>query len=242
MIDLLPSANDLALFLDFDGTLVDIAETPDAVSVADGLIGQLHTLRKITTGALAIVSGRPLAELDYFLPGLSGAMAGSHGLEIRYPDGQIDPASSTYGAIVQQMAAKLVPFAQAHPDVLVEDKPGSLALHYRQNPVLRDACSVAIEAVAPEGWDILDGKMVFEVRPAKISKADAVSILMQAPEFAGRKPVFIGDDETDEDGISMAQQMGGIGVKVGSLPTVAVQNLPDVAAVHTLLVDLLRVS
>lgn len=214
-----------ALFLDFDGTLVEIAERPDAVRVERHLADTLRRLSALLGGAVAIVSGRPLAEIDQHLSPARLPAAGLHGLQLRpLPDiADASPASSpTDQAIPAPLAARLTTFARRH-GLLLENKGLAVALHYRNRPDLADTCRAMVRDVVRDapGLHVLDGKMVLEVKPAGGDKGRAVQAFMERPPFRGRVPVFVGDDVTDEDGFRVASEMGGFGVKVGSGPTSA---------------------
>lgn len=210
-----------ALFLDFDGTLVEIAERPDAIRVERRLAGTLGRLSGLLGGAVAIVSGRPLAEIDRHLSPARLPAAGLHGLELRRrPDAPARRLRA--GGIPSQVAARLEDFAGRN-GLLLEHKGPAIALHYRNRPDLADICrSMVREAVrdVPE-LHVLDGKMVLEVKPSAGDKGRAVRTFMQRPPFRGRVPVFVGDDVTDEDGFHAANELGGFGVKVGAGPSAA---------------------
>jgi len=209
-----------ALFLDFDGTLVEIAPKPDQVRVRPELPGLLNGLARRLGGALAVVSGRPLDELSRMLEPFSGAMAGQHGFERRHADGHITrrpPPPS-----LDRLRPALVRFAAHHPGVLLEDKGASLALHYRQTPSQEEDCRALIRCLARASngeLEELDGKMVVELRSRFGNKGRAVAELLGEPPFLGRLPVFVGDDTTDEDGFAVVDAAGGISVHVGSSVT-----------------------
>jgi|FEC22Drversion2_1045045.scaffolds.fasta_scaffold00075_34 trehalose 6-phosphate phosphatase len=218
----LPAPNSgWALFLDFDGTLVEIAERPDAIRVERRLAGTLGRLSGLLGGAVAIVSGRPLAEIDRHLSPARLPAAGLHGLELR-PRPDRPARSRRAGAIPQQVVARLEDFA-GRAGLLLEHKGPAMALHYRNRPDLADLCrSVVREAVRDlPDLHVLDGKMVLEVKPAGGDKGRAVRAFMQHAPFRGRVPVFVGDDITDEDGFRAVNELGGFGVKVGAGPTLA---------------------
>ena len=211
---------DWALFLDFDGSIVDIAPTPDAVVVPETLPPLLAALREALGGAVAIVTGRPIAQIDGFLGGAVPAVAGLHGLERRTADGATVPPPPPYGGL-PGIRARLERFAAARPGVLVEDKGHSLALHYRLAPSLKDACLDALDAALGDdmpGWQIVEGKMVFEARPRGFTKGTAIEAFMGEAPFRGRTPVFCGDDTTDEDGFAVVGAQGGVTVRVGKGP------------------------
>ena len=147
-------------------------------------------------------------------------------------------------AIAQEIASDLQPLLQANPELLVEAKDGAVALHFRQAPELEQACAVAMrEAVAVHpDFTLVEGKMVIEARPAGFDKGGALRAFMQEEPFAGRTPIFIGDDITDEDAFRVAQELGGIGIKLGAGETVARMRIADVASVHALLQGLAEIA
>lgn len=215
-----------ALFLDFDGTMVDIAPQPHAVEVPEPLIGMLQDLDEYLQGAVAVISGRPIAQIDEFLHPLKIAVAGVHGAERRGADGQVHLLNTHPLDHVEEAACTL---AAQHPGLLVENKRGSLALHYRMAPELEDLCLRTMQQAVDEspGITLLRGKMVVEAKPGGASKGRAIEDFLGEPPFAGRKPVFIGDDVTDEAGFSTVQRLGGMGIKVGEGATVAWHRLQD---------------
>ena len=208
---------DWALFLDFDGCIVDIAPTPEAIDVPDRLPSLLVALREALGGAVAIVSGRPIAQIDGFLSTAVPAVAGLHGLERRTADGGIVRPPLPRNDL-HAVRAMLEAFAAARPGVLVEDKTYTLALHYRLSPSLRDDCrdvlNAALEA-APQGWQVTEGKFVFEIRPCGPTKGTAIEAFLGEAPFLGRTPVFCGDDITDEDGFGLVNARGGVSIRVG---------------------------
>lgn len=220
-----------ALFLDFDGTMVDIAPQPDAVRVPQPLIESLEWLRGYLGGAVAVVSGRTIAQIDAFLQPLALPVAGVHGAERRAADGTLTQLAVPPLEAVEAAAEAL---ARAHPALRVEHKRSSLALHYRQAPELEELCLRAMqEAVqSTPGLTLLRGKMVVEAKPGGASKGRAIEDFLQEAPFTGRTPLFIGDDVTDEVGFSTVQRLGGLGIKVGEGTTVAWQRLPDPAALR----------
>lgn len=220
-----------ALFLDFDGTLVDLAARPEAVVVPDSLRDTLEALCEYTGGALAVISGRPIAQLDEFLAPLQLPAAGEHGGERRGADGKIHQQSTHPLERVQACAEAL---ALAHPALQVENKRGSVALHYRQAPELAELCRQAMQSAVEQspGLTLLRGKMVVEAKPGGASKGHAIEAFMAEPPFAGRQPLFVGDDITDEVGFSTVQNRGGLGVKIGMGPSVAWHRLDSPAALR----------
>lgn len=220
-----------ALFLDFDGSLVDLAPQPEAVIVPSGLVGTLGAVRDYLGGALALISGRPIGQIDAFLHPLRLAAAGVHGAERRSADGALDLLSTHP---LQHVETAAMALAARHPALRVENKRGSVALHYRQAPELERLCLETMQAAVDEspGLTLLRGKMVAEAKPGGASKGHAIEAFMKEPPFAGRSPVFVGDDMTDEVGFSTVQRMHGLGVKVGEGATVAWQRLASPAALR----------
>ncbi|WP_081691405.1 trehalose-phosphatase [Cucumibacter marinus] len=225
--------HDSALFLDFDGTLVDIADAPDEIDVSPGLPGILADLAIHLDGALAIISGRTIAELDRYLTPHTLPIAGVHGAEWRLPDGTYAPVSQDIQQQADAIAQALEPLARTR-GLIVEAKPGAVALHYRQAPDSREDCERAmLEALEDlTGWTMLHGKMVIEARRRDVSKAGAITRLMDHRPFSGRTPVFIGDDRTDEDGFRAVNAADGISIKVGAGSTIARHRLAGVSKVR----------
>ena len=180
---------------------------------------------------MAVVSGRPIREIDRYLAPLQLPVAGVHGAERRGAAGDVDRSPASPLEVVLEAATGL---ARRHPALLVEDKGTSLALHYRQAPHLEQLClDVMEEAVAQSpGLALLRGKMVAEAKPVGASKGTAIETFLRKAPFTGHTPVFVGDDTTDEIGFSTVQRLGGLGVKVGEGPTVAWQRLPHPGALR----------
>lgn len=210
--DLLTEA---ALLLDFDGTLVDIAPTPADVTVTHGLRNALQRLVTEMGGALAVVSGRPIEELDALLAPLRLAAAGEHGAAIRAA-ANLPSTRPRLPILPGHWRDTVDGLARAHPGVIIEHKAAGLVLHYRLAPaagaLLRDSLERLVAGAAD--FEVLPAAAAWEVRPRGIDKGLAVRTLMQAPAFRDRLPVFIGDDVTDEDGIAAAIAMGGVGLRV----------------------------
>jgi len=232
--------DDVALFHDIDGSLIEIAPEPEQVVVARYLPELLGELRGVLKGALAVVTGRRLEVIDRLLQPIKLAGAGLHGAEIRRePD----------GAVVSQemraplgMAESLARYFADDPRIYIEDKGMTVALHYRAAAERATECQAVASALASAmGFSVTTGKMVVEVLPPEANKGQALRMMMESPPFAGRKPVFVGDDKTDEDGILVAQAMGGYGVKVGEGPSAARYRLPSVTQVHRWLAQAARV-
>ena len=213
----LPPPGEAALLLDIDGTLIDLAPTPNSVIVPDGLIDAMLRLRRHLGDALAVITGRPLDQVDALLPSAPYAAAGEHGGAIRHaPDAIVERAAlpDQPDAWLDLAAASVA----AHPGSLLERKRRGFVLHYRLAPdagrALRDAADSII--AADDRFQVLEASMAWEIRPRGIDKGVAVERLCARAPFAGRCPIFIGDDVTDEDGICVAQAMGGAGLRVDS--------------------------
>jgi trehalose 6-phosphate phosphatase len=219
-----------SLFLDFDGTLVAIVDRPDAVTVGPPLERLISRLREALAGRIAILSGRALAEIDRLLVHGRFAVGGSHGLELRWPDGRLD--TPVPPAMLADIVAQMRAVQARHPGVIVEEKPFGAALHYRAAPAAEDACrTLAVTLAQQDGLSLQTGKMVFEIRVTGPDKGGALRALMGDATMRGTTPVFIGDDETDEAAFRAAAALGGAGILVGpSRPTAARYRLDDVAA------------
>jgi trehalose 6-phosphate phosphatase len=201
-----------ALLLDLDGTLIDLAPTPDAVIVPPDLISTLHRLRALLGNALAVVTGRPLAQVDLLLGDAPYAVAGEHGAAIRHAPGlPIQRADLPLPS--PDWLTRASALIAAHPGTLLEPKASGLVLHYRQAPDKASHLRQAAETFAAErpGFKVLAAKMAWEIKPATVDKGIAVTTLMAHPPFRGRIPIYIGDDITDEDGIRAATTLGGTG-------------------------------
>jgi trehalose 6-phosphate phosphatase len=214
-MDNLPPFNRAALMLDMDGTLIDLAPAPDAVTVAAGLPEALTTLRDALGGALAVVTGRPIETVDRLFGDAPGAVAGEHGGAIRHAAGEAIERADLPSPPAQWLKAAEA-LVQSYPGALLERKARGFALHYRQAPEARDAFHAALTrllATTP-GFELHPAHMLWEVRPLGADKGRAVVALMQRRPFAGRVPIFIGDDVTDEDGMREARKRGGTGYRV----------------------------
>lgn len=227
----LPTGGKTALFLDFDGTLVELADAPGSIAVPPGLKPLLDRLSARLGGRLALVSGRAIDDLQSHLGGAGVVIAGSHGAELRYADGRSVPVSAPPGLAEARAAVRR--FAAESDGLLVEDKPAGVALHYRLAPGRERAVDAFVEALAGRsGLAVQRGKMVAELRPEGADKGAALRRLMAEPPFAGARPVFVGDDLTDEHAFEAAAALGGGGVLVGPpRPTAARWRLDGVAEV-----------
>ena len=232
----------VALFLDVDGTLVDFEARPEHVRATAGLVELLRAVSGRLDGALALISGRPLADLDRIFAPWRPFAAGVHGVEVRGPDGvrehRPDPAA------LRLLRGGCDVIAAEHPGVWVEDKGVGVALHYRQAPeaeaAVLAAASALQEQTAPH-FALQPGHLVAELRPAGWDKGSAVDELLTQPPFAGHVPLVVGDDLTDEHAFAAANRHGGFGVVVGQRSdTVARHRLDDPAAVRGWLAGLLE--
>ena len=226
-----------ALFLDVDGTLLEIAPRPELVQVPDGLPTLIIRLSAEREGALALISGRPLAQLDQLFRPWRGAAAGLHGLERRRADGILDcTVDCDSASALDRLRPKLAALAAEGPGLTLEDKGGTLALHYRAAPQRETEIRTVVEALHREIASVLrliTGKMVVEFQPRSADKGGAIAAFLAEPPFLGRRPVFVGDDATDEDGFVEIRRRGGIAVRVGPFDgaTAANYRLPTVEAV-----------
>ena len=231
---------EIALFLDFDGTLAEIAPRPDAVQVEPGLVETLERLRDRLGGALAIVTGRPVTVIDGFLAPSRLDAAGLHGVERRV-GGAISGGRAEDHPELRQQVQRLQAESRVLANVLIEDKGASVAVHWR----LASADDAGrAEALVKDAADALGGtyrlqlgKAVGEIVPAQATKAHAIRAFLEQAPYAGRRPVFFGDDRTDEIAFASVAEDGGIAVRVGDGDTVASRRLPDPAAVRALLRD-----
>ena len=215
-MDLLRGAS---LFLDFDGTLVEIADRPDAIRTSERLTAVLDSLGARLPGRLAVISGRPASEIRRLLD-RPVIVVGSHGMEFEAPiAGAMDRPPALDRAL-----ESLRGLAAARPALIIEDKPLGVALHYRQVPEAEEECMELASALAREhGLHLQRGKMMIEVRAAGGDKGTAIKTLMREPDMAGTRPVFMGDDLTDEPGFVAAADLGGAGILVGERRETAAQ-------------------
>ena len=213
-----------AVFLDVDGTLLDLAQTPGAVTVPDGLLDDLTLLARRTGGALALVTGRPIAFIDRILEGHGLPVAGLHGAETRDAAGAIEGLAHSPGFAG---AKKLLEQSVSRwPGVIFEDKGAAMAAHYRMVPQFEAKVRAFMEELVEglgDSWLLQGGKFVFEIRPAGHDKGDAVERFMRRQPFSGRRPLVLGDDLTDEAMFKFANDAGGLSGRIGSAdrPTAA---------------------
>lgn len=215
----------LALFLDVDGTLLEIAATPDRVRVPASLRNTLQIAFEREHGAMALLSGRPIEDLDDLFAPCQFPVSGKHGLEVRLPSGavirpDIDPS------ILDRARHWLGLLQRANRGLLLEDKGVSLAMHCRLAPKQAPEIEIVMNEMAAElgeAFIVRPGKCVYELMPRGFDERSAIQLLMKEPEFAGRTPVFVGDDPTDEVGFQAVNEMGGHSIRVGKLEETAAQ-------------------
>lgn len=221
-----------ALFLDLDGTLVDFAAHPEQVVASEDLRTLLAALSRDMHGAVALITGRSIASADAVLDGALVHVAGIHGFERRQGNA-IARASDDLSAVVAAVTDARALIEAGALDADIEDKGGALAIHYRRAPGFADATRRAAAALAQRhGLNIVEGKMVVELKLGDRTKADAVADFMSAPPFEGRTPIAIGDDITDEDAFRAVAGLGGYSILVGDERATAAQfRLQDTQAV-----------
>lgn len=213
----------LALFLDVDGTLLELAATPDRVRVPAALRNTLQLARERQQGAFALLSGRPLSELDELFAPCVFAASGKHGMEVRLPGGEVVRPQAD-SSILDRARRWLRLLQQENRGLVLEDKGLSLAMHYRLAPRMEREVTVAMQELADELGEefvLRPGKCVLEIMPRRFSERSAIELFMKQREFLGRKPVFIGDDPTDEVGFEAVNEMGGHSIRVGDLARTA---------------------
>ena len=228
---LLPT--DHGVLLDFDGTLVDLVDRPDAVVVDPALAALIRRLRSTFTGRVALVSGRSVAQLEAMLGEAVDdvALVGSHGAEVRMGPRHEQPDRPQ--ALTSAEESIRTAFA-GRDGVVVEVKSLGVAVHYRMAPDAETAARALVQRLASEhGLAVQEGKMMVELRTAGHDKGSGIAALMRQAPFAGSVPVFVGDDVTDEAGFAMARALGGFGVLVGPARATAARfRLDNVAAVR----------
>lgn len=221
------SLGQTAFFLDVDGTVTGIVADPQQARVGPAALEVLDKLSNLSGGAVALISGRSIDQLDRMLSPLRLPVVGVHGLERRMADGQLvrlEHDAQAHGELV----ALVEEFAARYPCVKAEPKPGAVALHFRQRPELQAECTAFMQAQTDgQRLSLLHGKMVAELIFGGQTKGDAVASLMQNAPFKGRRAFFAGDDVTDEAGFRRVNALDGITVKIGEGDTCANYRLPD---------------
>ena len=234
-----PLDRESALFIDFDGTLVAIAPRPELVRVPADLPALLDRVAGERSGAVALVTGRRVADVGRLMHPWQGAIAGLHGAERRRSDGSEPPPEPADRGAVEALAhirPRMRAFADRSPGTLLEDKGRTLALHYRGAPERAAEIRALADALLSEYGEhlrLIDGKMLVELQPRLDGKHRAIDAFMEEPPFRGRRPIFLGDDTTDEDGFAEVNRRNGVSIRVGApdAPTAARHHLPSVEAV-----------
>ena len=234
-------ATRVCLFLDVDGTLLEFASTPDAVCVDQDLIALIGSAAQVTGGAVALVSGRPIADLDRLFAPLRLPAAGVHGYERRSASGTFHQQTAIDESLRKARQA-LDEFVSAHHGLLLEDKETALALHYRGAQHLEELAKAVMvriaRALSPQ-YELLEGEAVVEIKPSSHDKATAIEAFLREPPFKGRVPVYIGDDLTDYDGFAAVRKHHGHAIAVGDRVS-APLHLENPAAVREWLRALVR--
>jgi trehalose 6-phosphate phosphatase len=226
------SPSETAFFFDFDGTLVELAPTPDGVLVQPQVITLLTELRRLTNGAVAVVSGRGIESIDSFLGMPDLPIAGLHGAERRDSNGDTQRIGF-HDERLLRMEQVLADVVNHNPGMLLEIKGAALALHYRNAPDREPVARKVTERLVadyPGAYVLQPGKMVYEIKPKDVDKGRAVRAFLEEPPFTGRRPVFAGDDLTDEKGFAVVNERGGVSIKVGPGDTIARSRLESVGA------------
>jgi trehalose 6-phosphate phosphatase len=212
-----PPSLDWCLFLDVDGTLIELTETPFDTHAGDELKAILKEVAERLGGALALVSGRSVEYLDALFAPLRLPSAGLHGVERRKATGVMHGASFT-DALLDRARTSLKEFVQTHAGTLLEDKGRTVAVHYRMapqfEPAVREAVTDVAAALGPN-YHVQAGSMMLEIKPRGFNKGSAVKAFMKEPPFSGRRPVYVGDDLTDLDGFRVVDDQGGVSIAVG---------------------------
>lgn len=204
-----------ALFLDIDGTLIDIAPSPDSVTIPSGLAELVEALTGALGGAVAVLTGRSIGEVDSFLAPLTPIAAGVHGAEVRFSRG--GEVEFTAEPIDQRVIDAVKDVMRAEPGVFVEVKRASIAVHFRLAPDAGPRIEMALQGVVTRSEDHLilcKGRKVLEIMPRHISKGAALERIIELPAFRERRPIMIGDDVSDLSAFASAERLGGRGLKV----------------------------
>lgn len=228
----------LAFFIDFDGTLVEIADRPDEVKLREDVFQALQTLRCKLEGALAIISGRSIEDIESYVGPDFNCIAGVHGIERRNAEGKRLDIEVDRN-LIARIETKAQFLTKNHPELLIEKKPASIALHYRQRPDLEKSCKDFADEIAAEirELDVIQGKMVVEIKLHGTHKGDAVEAYMQEEPFLGRLPIYSGDDVTDEYAFKAVEKLKGISIMVGPGDTAARFRVPDTKAFQAWLIN-----
>ena len=236
-----PDPAETALFLDFDGVLVALADSPDSIDVPIDLSRLLNELGATFGGAVAVVSGRAAGTIERFLPDYAGDIVGSHGAERRI-GGKAESHPLAGSEDVRKIQGVVRSFAALDAGFLVEDKPCGVVLHFRRKPDLYEEAHRFMESLGshfPE-FRIQPAKMAVEMKPGDVGKVGSVRWLLDRPPYQGRKPIYFGDDLTDEPAMEHCLDAGGAAVKVGAGDTHASYRLDSDAEVRAVLAEWAR--
>jgi trehalose 6-phosphate phosphatase len=228
-----PPSLQWCVFLDVDGTLVELTDTPSQTIADPEIKTLLSEVAERLGGAVALISGRKIDTLDELFAPLRFPAAGLHGVERRKANGDLQGASFTDSQLDDARTA-MAALTAAHPGTLLEDKGRTIGLHYRMAPQYEEEMRQAVGAIVQSlgrNYHVQAGKMLLEIKPRGFSKATAIKAFMHEPPFSGRRPVFVGDDLTDQDGFAMVESQGGISIGVGDRVR-GQYELADVAAVR----------
>lgn len=228
-----PIEPDWAWFLDVDGTLLEIAAHPAEVKTPAALVPILAALHERAGTPVALISGRTIEDLDWLFAPLRLPSAGQHGAERRDSRGRTHAHSGT-DPLFLAVKSELIAFVRTRPGLMLEDKGSTMAMHFRKAPEYSADVELVVRMAAErlgDGYEVQPGKMIYEIRPQRFDKGKAIAEFLGEPPFSGRRPVFLGDDVTDEHGFAMVNRLGGHSIKVGPGPTAARWRLGSVAAV-----------
>lgn len=232
----LPDPAGATLLLDFDGTLVDIADRPDGITIPTSVTDLLARAMDRLDGRVAIVSGRSIETLEKFLPDFKGTLIGTHGAERRF-EGEYAQTVEFDAQTVERLVRLAEDFASLRPEFLVERKPSGVVLHYRQATEHGALAMRFMEslAMAADGFRLQPALMAYELKPEGVGKDVALADLLDRPGFKDTTPIFAGDDLTDEPALQLVNARGGTAIKIGQADTVAPARLPDPTSLIMLL-------
>ena len=231
----------LALFLDVDGTLIDLAARPTDVVVPAGLTRTLAKIERKLAGALAFVSGRAISDLDRLFKPLRLRASGVHGAEMRFDPGQREASTPAAIELPRSLRTALMRVVAAFPGAFVEDKRFSLVVHYRLTPSaerpLREAVTRVIDSAKTTAVEVIDGHCAIELKAPGFDKGGAIAAFLSTPAFRDRTPVFVGDDASDESGFALVAARGGYAYSVGQKRWGTIGVFPEPKAVREWLAE-----
>lgn len=230
------TSQDVSFFLDFDGTLADIAPTPDEVQFPDDRAQTIQTLFEVLEKRVAIVSGRDVTDLEKHIGTFPGYLSGGHGISLKTPDKRYENAVIDT-ALLKRLKSAVLIFCSENPAILLEDKVAGFSLHYRNSPDLETRIHDFAEDLLKNQseFKIIRAKMAIEIKPAAYTKATALERLSTISPFESTTCVYIGDDVTDEDGFKFVNSKTGISIKIGNGPTCAKYRLHNPAHLFNML-------